>query len=73
MRNIIARHSAMAVVLAIVVAMPFAAAAADLFWYGTASDGLWNNPANWSTTEASYTAGKKMLSLHVVSVVFNLQ
>ena len=36
MRNILARHSAMAVVLAVVVAMPFAAAAADLFWYGTA-------------------------------------
>lgn len=51
----LARHSAMAVVLAIVVAMPFAAAAADLFWYGTAGDGLWNTPANWSTTEASYT------------------
>ncbi len=29
---------------------------ADLFWYGTAGDGLWNNPANWSTAEASYTA-----------------
>ena len=36
MRNILARHSAMAIALAIVVAMPFAAAAADLFWYGTA-------------------------------------
>ena len=23
---------------------------------GAAGDGLWNNPANWSTTEASYTA-----------------
>lgn len=32
------------------------ASAADLFWYGTAGDGLWNNPANWSTTESSYTA-----------------
>ncbi len=30
--------------------------AADLFWYGAAGDGLWNTPANWSTTEASYTA-----------------
>ena len=30
--------------------------AADLFWYGKAGDGLWNTPANWSTTEASYTA-----------------
>ena len=29
---------------------------ADLFWYGTAGDGLWNTPANWSTTEGSYTA-----------------
>ena len=29
--------------------------AADLFWYGAAGDGLWNTPANWSTTEASYT------------------
>ena len=56
MRNILARHSARAIALAIVVAMPFAAAAADLFWYGTAGDGLWNNPANWSTTEGSYTA-----------------
>ena len=56
MRNILARHSAMTVALAIVVAMPLAAAAADLFWYGTAGDGLWNNPANWSTTEGSYTA-----------------
>ena len=56
MRNILARHSAMALALAIVVAMPFAAAAADLFWYGTAGDGLWNTPANWSTTEGSYTA-----------------
>ena len=51
----LARHFARAVALAIVVAMPFAAAAADLFWYGTAGDGLWNTPANWSTTEASYT------------------
>lgn len=56
MRNILARHSAMAIALAIVVAMPFAAAAADLFWYGTAGDGLWNTPANWSTTEGGYTA-----------------
>ena len=32
------------------------AQADDLFWYGAAGDGLWNNPANWSTTEASYTA-----------------
>ncbi len=56
MRNILARHSARAIALAVVVAMPFAAAAADLFWYGTAGDGLWNNPANWSTTEGSYTA-----------------
>ena len=56
MRNILARHSAMALALAIVVAMPLAAAAADLFWYGTAGDGLWNTPANWSTTEGSYTA-----------------
>jgi len=41
MRNILARHSAMAVVLA-VVAMPFAAAAAaaDLFWYCTDAAGL---------------------------------
>ena len=30
--------------------------AADMFWYGTAGDGLWNNPANWSTTEGNYTA-----------------
>ena len=30
--------------------------AADLFWYGAAGDGLWNTPANWSTTEGSYTA-----------------
>ena len=37
MRNILARHSAMAIALAIVVAMPLAAAAADLFWYGTAA------------------------------------
>jgi len=29
--------------------------AADLFWYGAAGDGLWNTPANWSTTEESYT------------------
>lgn len=56
MRNILARHSARAIAFAVVVAMPLAAAAADLFWYGTASDGLWNNPANWSTTEGSYTA-----------------
>ena len=39
-----------------VVAMPLAAVAVDLYWYGTAGDGLWNTPANWSTTEASYTA-----------------
>ena len=39
MRNILARHSAMAVVLA-VVAMPLAAAAADLFWYCTDAAGL---------------------------------
>ena len=37
MRDILARHSAMAIALAIVVAMPLAAAAADLFWYGTAA------------------------------------
>lgn len=30
--------------------------AADLFWYGNAGDGLWNTPANWSTTETIYTA-----------------
>ena len=36
MRNILARHSARAIAFA-VVAMPFAAAAADLFWYGTAA------------------------------------
>ena len=29
--------------------------AADLFWYGAAGDGLWNTPANWSTTDESYT------------------
>ena len=28
----------------------------DLFWYGAAGDGLWNTPANWSTTEESYKA-----------------
>lgn len=36
MRNILARHSARAIAFAVVVAMPLAAAAADLFWYGTA-------------------------------------
>ena len=40
MRNILARHSARAIAFAVVVAMPFAAAAADLFWYGTAAAGL---------------------------------
>ena len=28
--------------------------AADLFWYGNAGDGLWNTPANWSTTVGTW-------------------
>lgn len=43
-------------IVAAVLCGAFAALADDLFWYGTAGDGFWNNPANWSTTEASYTA-----------------
>ena len=43
-------------VIALVFAAFTANAAYDYYWFGTAGDGLWNTPANWSTTEASYTA-----------------
>ena len=56
MRNILARRSASAIALAVVVAMPFAAVATDWFWFGRGADTLWTTKENWSTTSNEYTA-----------------
>lgn len=58
MRNIPARIASIVIIIAALA--PCAAftanAAYDYYWFGTAGDGLWTTPANWSSTPDSYTA-----------------
>ena len=43
-------------VIALVFAVFAANAAYDYYWFGTAGDGLWTTPANWSSSSNEYIA-----------------